>query len=83
MYLDVKEVKAITARAVASKAGYNIIESIINEIKSAALKGENEVKIYYKEHSISDDKHYYVRYWARICGFHVVDYSDIYVCISW
>ena len=48
MYLDTKEVKAITARAYEAKIGSTTMMPIINKIKAAAVNGKTEVKILLK-----------------------------------
>ena len=82
MYLDIKEIKVVQARAVAAKVGSSIIEPIMRDIKKAAVEGKGEIKIKYKNYNISTDKIPYVCYWARICGFIVTTYDEL-MYIKW
>lgn len=82
MYLDVKQIKALQARAVAARVGSTIIEPIMEKIKSAAAKGNNEVRILCEEYNIDKHKVDYVVHWARLCGFVAVKYED-YIFIEW
>lgn len=82
MYLDVKQIKALQARAVAARVGSTIIEPIIEKIKSTAAKGNDEVRILCEEYNIDKHKVDYVVHWARLCGFVAVKYED-YIFIEW
>lgn len=82
MYLDINEIKATTARAIAAKVGSTIIEPIIEKIKSTAAKGNDEVHILCEEYNIDKHKVDYVVHWARLCGFFAVKYED-YIFIKW
>ena len=82
MYLDIKQLKAIQARAIAAKVGSSIIEPIMRDIKSTAAKGRESIKLEYKNYNIDDSNRNYIKYWARICGFDTTSYSDC-IIISW
>ena len=82
MYIDIKQLKAIQARGVATKVGSSIIEPIMRDIKKAAAEGNSEIKIKYKDYDISNDKISYVCYWAKICGFVVAEYDEV-MYIKW
>lgn len=82
MYLDVKQIKALQARAVAARVGSSIIEPIMEKIKSTAVKGNDEVRIICEEYNIDKDKVYYVVRWATLCGFVAIRYED-YIFIKW
>lgn len=82
MYLDIKEIKAITARAYGARVGSSIIEPIMEEIKSTAAKGNDEVRILCEEYNIDKHEVDYVVYWARLCGFAAFKYED-YIFIKW
>lgn len=82
MYLDIKEIKAIQARAIGAKVGSSIIEPIMRDIKKAAAEEKSEIKIKYKDYNISNDNIPYVCYWGRICGFVVSTYDEL-AYIKW
>lgn len=82
MYIDIKQLKAVQARAIAAKVGSSIIEPIMRDIKKAAAEGNDKIKIKYKDYNISNDKIPYVCYWARICGFVVARYDEV-MYIKW
>lgn len=82
MYIDINEVKAIQARAIATKVGSSIIEYIIRDIKKAAAEGNCEIKIKYKDYNVSNNNIPYVCYWARTCGFNVTAYDEV-MYIKW
>lgn len=82
MYIDIKQLKATQARAVAAKVGSSIIEPIMRDIKKAAAEGKGEIKIKYKDYSISNNNIPYVCYWARTCGFNVTAYDEL-MYIKW
>ena len=65
MYIDIKQLKAIQARAVAAKVGSSIIEPIMKDIKKAAAEGKSEIKIKYKDYNISNNNIPYVCYWGQ------------------
>lgn len=82
LYLKVEEVKTIQAKAVGTKIGSSIIETIIRDIKKAAAEGKSEIKIKYKDYNISNNNIPYVCYWGRICGFVVSTYDEL-AYIKW
>lgn len=82
MYLDIKEVKAIQARAIADKVGSNIIEPIMFAIKCAAAEGKESIKLEYENYNIDDSNRNYIKHWIRICGFNMASYSDC-IIITW
>ena len=82
MYLDIKEVKATTARAYGAKIGSSIIQPIMKDIKNAAAEGKEAIKLEYENYNIDDSNRNYIKYWARTCGFDTVSYSDC-IIISW
>lgn len=82
MYIDIKQLKAIQARAIAAKIGSSIIEPIMKDIKKAAAEGKSEIKVNYKDYNISNNNIPYVCHWARICGFYTASYEEI-MYINW
>lgn len=82
MYIDINKIKAIQAKAIATKVGSSIIESIIKDIEKAATEGKDEIRIKYKDYNISNNNIPYVCHWARICGFIVAAYADV-MYIKW
>lgn len=82
MYIDIKELKAIQARAIATKIGSSIIEPIMKDIKKAAAEGRESIKLEYENYNIDDSNRSYIKHWARICGFTTVSYSDC-IIINW
>ena len=82
LYLKVEEVKTIQAKAVGTKIGSSIIETIMKDIKKAAAEGKSEIKIKYKDYNISNNNIPYVCYWGRICGFVVTAYDEL-AYIKW
>ena len=85
MYLDIKEIKAITARAYGAKIGSSTMMPIINKIKAAAVNGKTEVRINFKDypmlHKVEDNIDYLVS-WAHLCGYVTVKYDDC-LYIKW
>ena len=92
MYLDIKEIKATTARFYACKIGSHTMQPIINKIKSAALSGKMEVRIDFKDypmlhkdypilHNVEHNIDYLVT-WAKLCGYVTAKYEDC-VYIKW
>lgn len=82
MYIDIKELKARQARAIATKAGPGVIKSIMNAIENAAGEGKESIKLEYEDYNICDSNRNYIKHWARICGFNIASYSDC-IFISW
>ena len=85
MYLDIKEIKAITARAYGAKIGSTTMMPIINKIKSAAAGGKMEVKILFKDYPMLDkvkDNVDYLITWAKLCGYVTARYDDC-LYIKW
>lgn len=82
MYIDIKQLKARQAKAVATKAGPDIIKSIIDTIENAANEGKGEVKIVYNDYNINSHNLPYVCHWARLCEFSIITYSDV-MYINW
>lgn len=62
MYLDIKEIKATTARAYGAKIGSTTMMPIINRIKSAAAGGKMEVRIDFKDYPMLNKVEYNVDY---------------------
>ena len=85
MYLDIKEIKATTARFYACKIGSHTMQPIIDKIKSAALSGKMEVRIDFKDypmlHKVEHNIDYLVT-WAKLCGYVTAKYGDC-VYIKW
>lgn len=85
MYLDIKETKAITARACGAKIGSSTMMPIINKIKAAAVNGKTEVRINFKDypmlHKVEDNIDYLVT-WANLCGYVTAKYDDC-LYIKW
>ena len=85
MYLDIKETKAITARAFGAKIGSSTMMPIINKIKAAAVNGKTEVRINFKDypmlHKVEDNIDYLVS-WANLCGYVTAKYEDCFY-IKW
>lgn len=85
MYLDIKEIKAITARAYADKIGSITMNHIIHKIREAATIGKTEVRINFKDYPmlnmVKDNIDYLVT-WARLCEFITAKYDDC-VYIKW
>ena len=85
MYLDIKETKAITARAYGAKIGSSTMMPIINKIKAAAVNGKTEVRINFKDypmlHKVKDNIDYLVT-WANLCGYVTTKYDDC-LYIKW
>ena len=85
MYLDIKEIKATTARFYACKIGSTTMTPIINKIKGAAASGKMEVKIVFKDYPMlnkNDTNIAYLTTWARLCGYVAAKYEDC-VYIKW
>lgn len=82
MYVDIKELKAVQAKAIAAKVGSNVIESILKDIKNAAARGDSTIKIVYKDYKINSDNLPHVCHWANICGFVIASYEEI-MYIKW
>ena len=85
MYLDIKEIKATTARAYGAKIGSTTMMPIINKIKHAAAEGKTEVRINFKDypmlHKVEDNIDYLVT-WAKLCGYITASYDDC-IYIKW
>lgn len=85
MYLDVKQIKATTARYYACKIGSSTMQSIINIIKSSAALGKMEVRIDFKGypmlHKVENNIDYLVT-WAKLCGYVTAKYDDC-LYIKW
>ena len=85
MYLDVKRIKATTARYYACKIGSSTMQSIINIIKSSAALGKMEVRIDFKGypmlHKVENNIDYLVT-WAKLCGYVTTKYDDC-LYIKW
>lgn len=85
MYLDIKEVKATTARAYGAKIGSTTMMPIINKIKAAAAIGKIEVRIDFKDypmlHKVENNIDYLVT-WAKLCGYVTAKYENC-VYIKW
>lgn len=85
MYLDIKEIKATTARFYACKIGSHTMQSIMNEIKSAALSGKMEVRIDFKDYARLYKVEHNIDYlvtWAKLCGYITAKYEDC-LYIKW
>lgn len=85
MYLDIKEVKAITARAYGAEIGSTTIMSIINKIKVAAINGKTEVKIIFKDYPMLNNNKENIDYlitWAKLCGYITASYENC-LYIKW
>lgn len=82
MYLDIKQIKALQARAIAARVDSSIIEPIMRDIKSAAAEGRESIKLEYEKYNIDDSSRNYIKHWARICGFNTASYSDC-IFINW
>lgn len=85
MYLDIKEIKAITARVYGAKIGSTTMNPIIREIKEAAAIGKTEVRIsfinYPMLYKVKNNVDYLVT-WAKLCGYVTAKYEDC-VYIKW
>lgn len=85
MYLDIKEIKATTARAYGAKIGSTTMMPIINKIKHAAAEGKMEVRINFKDYPMLykvEDNIYYLVIWAKLCGYVTGKYDDC-LYIKW
>lgn len=85
MYLDIKEIKAITARAYGAKIGSTTMMPIINKIKSAAVKGKMGVKILFKDYPMLNNNKENIDYlitWAKLCGYITSSYENC-LYIKW
>lgn len=85
MYLDIKEIKAITARAYGAKIGSITMLPIINKIKSAAVEGKMEVKIIFKDYPMLNNNKENIDYltiWAKLCGYITASYENC-LYIKW
>ena len=72
MYIDIRSIKATTARAYGAKIGSPTMMPIINKIKSAAAGGKTEVRIDYKDYPVLDKERENIDYlvtWANLCGY--------------
>ena len=85
MYLDIKNIRVITAEAYGAKIGSTTMMPIINKIKSAAIVGKTEVRINFKDypmlHKVDDNIDYLVT-WAKLCGYITAKYDDC-LYIKW
>lgn len=85
MYSNIKEIKAITARAYGAKIGSTTMMPIINKIKSAASRGETEVRIGFKDYPMLHKVEHNVDYlitWAKLCGYVTAKYAGC-LYIKW
>ena len=85
MYIDIRSIKATTARAYGAKIGSPTMMPIINKIKSAAAGGKTEVRIDYKDYPVLDKERENIDYlvtWANLCGYVTTKYDDC-VYIKW
>ena len=85
MYLDIKEIKAITAKAYADKIGSTTMNPIICKIKEVAATGRMEVKIIFKDYPMLDKNDTNIAYlttWARLCGYATALYETC-LYIKW
>lgn len=85
MYLDIKEIKATTARACGAKIGSTTMMPIINKIKAAAVNGNTEVKIIFKDYPMLNNNKENIDYlitWTNLCGYVTAKYDDC-VYIKW
>ena len=85
MYLDIKEIKATTAKFYACKIGSHTMQPIIDKIKSAALSGKMEVRIGFKNYPGLDKVEHNIDYlvtWAKLCGYITAKYEDC-LYIKW
>lgn len=85
MYLDVKGIKATTAKVYANEIGSTTMNPIIREIKEAAAIGKTEVRISFTRYPML----YKVKnnidnlvIWAKLCGYITAKYEDC-VYIKW
>lgn len=79
MYLDIKEIKAMTARACGAKIGSTTMMPIINKIKAAAVNGKMEAKINYKDYPMLNNNKENINLldtWAKLCGYNTAIYED-------
>lgn len=85
MYLDIKEIKATTARFYADEIGSTTMNPIIREIKEAAAIGKTEVRISFTRYpmlyKVKNNVDYLVT-WARLCEFITAKYDDC-LYIKW
>lgn len=85
MYTDIRNIKAITARAYGAKIGSTTMVPIINKIEEAAASGRMEVKIIFKDYPMlnkNDTNIAYLTTWARLCGYVTAKYEDC-LYIKW
>ena len=85
MYLDIKEIKADTARFYACKIGSHTMQPIIDKIKSAAYSGKMEVRIDFKDYPMlnkNDTNIAYLTTWAKLCGYVIAKYDNC-LYIKW
>lgn len=79
MYLDIKEIKAMTAEAYGAKIGSITMTPIINKIKAAAVTGKMEVKIIFKDYPMLNNNKENINLldtWAKLCGYNTAMYED-------
>lgn len=85
MYLDIKEIKATTAKVYADEIGSTTMNPIIREIKEAAAIGKTEVRISFTKYpmlyKVKNNVDYLVT-WARLCEFITAKYEDC-LYIKW
>ena len=85
MYIDIKEVKTITARAYAAKIGSITMIPIINKIKAAAVNGKMEVCVDFKDYPMlnkNKDNASFLETWAKLCGY-ITARFDSCLYIKW
>lgn len=85
MYTDIKEIKAITARAYADKIGSTTMIPIINKIKATAVNGKMEVCIDFKDYPMlnkNKDNASFLETWAKLCGYTTARYESC-LYIKW
>ena len=85
MYLDIKEVKAVTAEAYAAKIGSITMSPIINKIKSEAVNGKMEAKNLFKDYPMLNNNNENIDYlvtWAKLCGYITASYENC-LYIKW
>lgn len=85
MYLDIREIKAMTARACGAKIGSTTMMPIINKIKAAAVNGKMEVRIDFKDYPMlnkNKDNASFLETWAKLCGYITISYENC-LYIKW
>lgn len=85
MYLDIKEIKAMAARAYGAEIGSITMMPIINKIKAAAVNGKMEVRIDFKDYPMLHKVEHNIGClvtWANLCGYVTSKYEDC-LYIKW